>query len=159
HFVRPGPAAVLGPQQPARHSMSTPVPFDWTIDETRTWPPAGRPKPPYGVTQLEIIRSCALRACFECSSAQAYPRRMGSDARIGLAFHRSLESLGQSPTGDQTPESQAEEARRRFQQELRQQDALRQTIPRERSLSFSEERVHRATEAIMLAAQQLPPPV
>jgi hypothetical protein len=137
--------------------MTPAAAFEWTIDESRTWPPASRPGAPYGVTQLEIIRSCALRACFDISSQQGYPRRTGPDARIGLAFHRALQSLRAAPVERATPEAQAENARARFQQELSRQNALREAFPREQRLSFNEERVHRATEAVMLAADRLPP--
>lgn len=69
--------------------------FDWHVDEAASWPPRGRPEAPHGPTGLEVLRSCALRRCFE--SSKGYERRMGFDGRIGTAFHRTLEWLSQRP--------------------------------------------------------------
>src|SRR5260370_40521047 len=42
--------------------------FNWSINEDATWPPRGRPLPPFGPTALEVMRSCPLRSCFEGST-------------------------------------------------------------------------------------------
>lgn len=130
--------------------------YDWIIDEAETWPPRGRPEAPFGVTQIEVIRSCPLRACFEASHSQDYPPRVGFAARVGSAFHRTLESLVQSPlppgisAGDA-----AAEARRRFRREMAEQEALSQQRARERGLPRDEARIHRALEALMVEARRL----
>lgn len=65
------------------------TPFGWTIIERQSWPPSSRPQPPFGPTTVEIVRSCPLRGCFEASSG--YERRQDFSARIGAAFHRTIQ--------------------------------------------------------------------
>lgn len=128
-------------------------PFDWTIDEARTWPPARRPRPPYGPTTIEIARSCPLRACFEASPG--YEPRLDPAARIGTAFHRTLEALLHDPPADATPAGWGDAARRRFLAELAQQRAEAVARPRERGLPWEEARVYAALEAVVAEAMRL----
>lgn len=127
--------------------------FDWHINEEEAWPPKGRPKPPHGPTGLEVLRSCALRRCFECS--RGYERRMSFDGRIGTAFHRALEWLSQRPSDQKSPNEIAAEARSRFAQELRDQEEQATSRPRERTLPRNETRTHLAAEALIAAAHQV----
>src|SRR5947199_8384243 len=94
--------------------------FEWTIDEQTTWPPAIRPRPPFGPTTLEVIRSCPLRVCFEASPG--YPRRSGFAARVGTAFHSTLEALSASPP-EGAHDQVAEVARSLFLEYLAKQEA------------------------------------
>ncbi len=126
--------------------------FSWLIDETQTWPPFGRPKAPFGPTDLEVLRSCPLRRCFEVSGR--YERRIGFAARIGTAFHRTLESLFQSPPQVSSLTEVAEEAKRRFAQELQKQEDEKAKRPRELRLLIDEARIQRAIESLIIEAQR-----
>src|SRR5438309_2003444 len=93
--------------------MSYPSPrFEWLIDQASSWPPRGRPKPPFGPTMVEVLRSCPLRGCFEAS--RGYERRISFSGRVGTAFHRVLQSLLEQPPESTAPADMAAEARRRF---------------------------------------------
>lgn len=127
-------------------------PFDWIVDEATTWPPRMRPKPPFGPTNLEVIRSCPLRACFDVS--EGYERRMDFAGRVGTAFHATLQSLSENPPRGSSQEEVTEEARRRFQTELEKQERERALRPRERGLPRDESRVTRAAEAVIVEAQR-----
>jgi hypothetical protein len=129
-------------------------PFAWEIDEQRSWPPHKRPEPPFGVTAIEVLRSCPLRVMFDTSHGQGYERRVGPAARVGLAFHRTLQWLFEDGLSGLTQEERAERARRQFLAELAAQEAERQTRPRERGLPPDEQRIKRALEAIMAEARQ-----
>jgi len=50
----------LGDESP-RPIMSDQPPFDWVIDEAKTWPPRRRPHAPFGPGTIEVLRSCPLR--------------------------------------------------------------------------------------------------
>ena len=126
--------------------------FSWLIDESKTWPPFGRPKAPFGPTDLEVLRSCPLRRCFEVSGR--YERRIGFAARVGTAFHRTLESLFQSPLHASSLAEVAEEAKRRFAQELQKQEDEKAKRPREQRLPKDEARIQRAIEALIVEAQR-----
>jgi RecB family exonuclease len=126
--------------------------FDWTVEPRRQWPPRGKPRPPFGPTAIEIMRSCPLRLFFEHS--RGYEPRVSFDGRIGIAFHRTLESLTKSPPSGAKGEV-AEAVRRRFQRELATQEAEADQRPRELGLPRNRERIHKALEALLLMAQQL----
>jgi len=126
--------------------------FEWTIDEQTTWPPAIRPRPPFGPTGLEVIRSCPLRVCFEASPG--YLRRSGFAARVGTAFHATLEALSINPPSGALDDV-AEMARRLFMDCLAKQEAEATSRPREAGLPREEDRVQRAIEAVMVEAQRL----
>jgi RecB family exonuclease len=127
--------------------------FDWTIDETSKWPPKGRPRPPFGPTAIEVLRSCPLRGCFERS--EGYERRMSYSGRLGTSFHRVFQSLIDDPPSARSPQEVAEEVRRRFMAELARQEAERAECPRERGLPKAEERINRAMEAILAESIRL----
>jgi hypothetical protein len=127
--------------------------FSWLIDESNTWPPFGRPKAPFGPTDLEVLRSCPLRRCFEVSGR--YERRIGFAARIGTAFHRTLESLFQTPPQASEFAEVAKEAKRRFAQELQKQEDEKAKRPREQRLLIDEARIQRAIEALIVEAQRI----
>lgn len=126
--------------------------FSWTIDESAAWPPSLRPRPPFGPTALEVIRSCPLRVCFEASAG--YARRSGFAARVGTAFHSTLEDLSANPPcgGD---DQVAEAARTLFMDHLATQETQAAVRPREAGLPREEDRVQRAIEAVMVEAQRL----
>jgi CRISPR/Cas system-associated exonuclease Cas4 (RecB family) len=124
--------------------------FDYVIDEAKTWPPHGKPQPPYGPTTIEIIRSCPLRSCFEVS--QGYERRLGFAARVGTAFHRTLQSLMETPPSSGSTNQVAEDARQRFENELAIQLAEVANRPREQGLPRDSRRVSLAIEAAIVEA-------
>jgi hypothetical protein len=127
--------------------------FDYLIDEAAAWPPRRRPKPPFGPTELEIMRSCPLRSCFEASPG--YERRLGFAARIGSAFHRTLQSFSQQPLPPGPPDHIAAESRHRFERELQAQSAEAASRPREAGLPRDQTRVDYATEAAVAEALRL----
>lgn len=127
--------------------------FEWVVDERKAWPPSRRPQPPFGPSSVEVIRSCALRACFEVTGG--YERRLGFAARVGTALHRVLQSFSETPFPDLSPDKVAEEAQRRFQAELRAQEAVASGRPRERSLPRDPDRVSRAQMALTSEALRL----
>lgn len=128
----------------------------WIIDEKKTWPPRDRPSSPFGVTQIDIIHSCPLRACFDASSKQGYEPRFDVAARVGLAFHATMESLITSPISQTlSPSDAAADARERFRQQWIQQEVERKQRPREKWLPANQTRVDRAVEAIMREARRM----
>src|SRR2546421_5896945 len=123
------------------------------IKEQRLRPPNRRPRPPFGPTAVEVLRSCPLRGCFE--NSEGYERRMSYSGRVGTAFHRVLQSLIDGPPAADSPQEVAEEVRRRFAAELARQEAERAERPREQGLPKAPERVHRAMEAILAESIRL----
>ncbi len=133
--------------------MNEQRPFDWVIAERRSWPPGRRPAPPFGPTTIEVVRSCPLRACFEASPG--YERRQGFASRIGTAFHRALRSLTERPPRAASLEAASYEAARRFDDQLRDQEAQAARRPRERHLPKDQGRIERAREAVIVEGQRL----
>jgi len=129
--------------------------YAWSIDESTAWPPRGRPTRPFGPTTLEVLRSCPLRGCFERSTG--YERRMSFDGRIGTAFHRTLQSLAEQKPRAVTTVEIAQETRRRFDTELRTQEAHADERPRERGLPRDTSRINHAVDALVATAQRLVP--
>ncbi len=129
--------------------------YTYTLNEKKSWPPRVRPKPPFGPTAIEVMRSCMLRNCFEVSPG--YERRLGSAARIGTALHKTLQSLNQHPIVAETTEQLAAETRRRFQAELREQQTQSASRPREQALVWDQERTNRALEAVIAEAIRTQP--
>lgn len=123
--------------------------FDYTLRENAGWPPMVRPRPPFGPSSIEVMRSCPLRSLFDASPG--YERRMGYAARVGTAFHRTLQSFYEDGLPGSIDEAVAE-ARARFEQELRYQQNEANSRPRERSQYRDPTRVERALEAIVLEA-------
>lgn len=127
--------------------------FNWHINEGHLWPPRGRPKPPFGPTAIEMMRSCTLRVCFEYS--KGYERRTAYAARVGIAFHRTLQSLTERPIISSVQDEIVDEASRRFHQALAMQEAQKSMRPREQMLTRNEERVQRALESVAVEALRL----
>jgi len=80
---------------------------------------------------------------------------MAFSGRIGIAFHRTLETLVLSPPASDDPQVIAEEARHRFLRELKAQEAKAQDSPRERFLPRDPERARMAAEAVISEATRL----
>lgn len=127
--------------------------FDWTLTEKSHWPPYAKPEPPFGPTDLEIMRSCALRLCFNASAG--YERRTEYSARVGTAFHRTLQSLAEHPIKGTSLEHIGPEAIRRFRAELAEQERRKGERIREQTLQSAEERVQRAMHSIVIEAQRI----
>jgi hypothetical protein len=127
--------------------------FDYIINEADTWAPHRRPTSPFGPTELEIMRSCPLRSCFEASPG--YERRLGFAARIGSAFHRTLQSFSQFPLPTDSTDQTAVEARQRFARELQNQMAEAASRPRERGLPRDQARMDCAAEAAVAEALRI----
>jgi len=99
------------------------------------------------------MRSCSLRVCFDVS--KGYERRTAHAARVGIAFHRTLQSLTEQPISSSTPQDIVDEAMCRFREELASQEAKKQARPREQMLARNEERVQRALESVAVEALRL----
>lgn len=127
----------------------------WNIDERQTWPPQGVAEPPFGVTFVEILRSCPLRCRFSVSREQGYEPRMDFAARIGTAFHQTLESLQKNLPQSVSPTEAAAIARERFLAEVKRQEELGQSRVREKHLERESGRVSLALEAVMMEARRL----
>jgi RecB family exonuclease len=127
--------------------------FNWLIERGKLWPPRNRPSAPFGPTTIEIIRSCALRVCFDMS--KGYERRTAYAARVGIAFHKTLQSLAEHPIWSDNQSEIVDEAYRRFRHELALQEEQKDTRPREQLLPRDEERVHRALESVATEALRL----
>ncbi|PKO16703.1 MAG: hypothetical protein CVU39_07720 [Chloroflexi bacterium HGW-Chloroflexi-10] len=127
--------------------------FDYRLDLPSTWPPKGHPKPPFGPSALEIMRSCPLRSCFDASDG--YERRLGFAARIGTVFHRTIQSFYEQPIPKNQKQQIAEEARQHFLIEYQKQIAESAKHPRERGLPIDQTRVDRAIEAIIAEALRI----
>ena len=127
--------------------------FNWLIERGKLWPPRNRPSAPFGPTTIEIIRSCALRVCFEIS--KGYERRTAYAARVGIAFHKTLQSLTEHPVWSDDQSEIVDEAYHRFRHELALQEEQKDTRPREQLLPRDEERVHRALESVATEALRL----
>jgi hypothetical protein len=133
-------------------SRSKPI-FDWTLTEKSHWPPYVRPESPFGPTDLEIMRSCALRLCFNASAG--YERRTDYSARVGTAFHRTLQSLAEHPINATSLEQIGPEAIRRFRVEMAEQERRKSERIREQTLQPTEERVQRAMQSVVTEAQRI----
>jgi CRISPR/Cas system-associated exonuclease Cas4 (RecB family) len=125
-------------------------PFDYTLSVQSSWPPSGWPKPPFGPTTIEVMRSCPLRSCFDFSPG--YERRMGVAARIGTTMHKTISSVSNQPIDGVSSEIIAAEVSRRFNSELELQKAQAAERPREACLLWDPVRVDRALEATIAEA-------
>lgn len=123
----------------------------WIIDERRLWPPKLRPTRPFGVTAIEVMRSCPLRACFE--ESPGYERRMVFSGRIGTAFHKTVEDLNRLPLPSSTSDASSL-AKTLFARHLAEQERIADQRPRERFLPRDDARINRALEATMGEAQR-----
>ena len=115
--------------------------FNWWIHEESLCPPKGRPKAPFVPTSIEIMRSCALRSCFKCS--KGYEHRTAYSARVGIAFHRALQSLTEYAIIASNKNEVIYEAARRFYHELTLQEVQKAVHLREQMLVRNEERIRR----------------
>lgn len=125
----------------------------YLINEAETWPPRRRPSPPFGPSELEVMRSCPLRSCFEVSPD--YERRLGFAARVGSAFHHTLQSFSYEPLPTGSLDQTALVARQRFEHELRQQLAEANDRVRERGLPRDQARMDCAAEAAVAEALRI----
>jgi hypothetical protein len=91
--------------------------------------------------------------CFERS--QGYEPRLSFDARIGIAFHRTLEALNSFPSEPPSGPELSDWVRGRFASELRAQEEEAGERPRERNLPRSPARIDAAMEALLSAAHRL----
>jgi CRISPR/Cas system-associated exonuclease Cas4 (RecB family) len=99
------------------------------------------------------MKTCPLRSCFEASAG--YERRKDFTARIGQAFHRTIEYLTQNMPAGLTADEAAELARQHFELELNKEKAAKMAHPREKSLPLDENRINLALEAAISEAQRL----
>lgn len=114
--------------------------------------PKSKPRKPFGPTTLEVMLSCPMRTCFDASPG--FENRLGFAARIGLAFHQTIESFYKFPILKPSEEEVVSEARRRFLGNIRHQISESENHPREVGLPRNEDRMERAEEAIVQEAQK-----
>lgn len=122
--------------------------FEWAIDRNLWKPKALTQETPVGPTMVETIRECGLRALF--GGTKGYEPRSPFSARIGTAFHKTVESFSVNPVAEGTAEQLMGEARKRFDGFLEQQVKLASERPREALLPRDEQRVLRTREAAMV---------
>ncbi|MGZ3629129.1 MAG: PD-(D/E)XK nuclease family protein, partial [Ktedonobacteraceae bacterium] len=134
-------------------NKTSPSSFNWCITQGSLWPPRGRPNPPFGPTGIEMMRSCTLRVCFDAS--KGYERRTDYAARVGIAFHKTLQSLAEQPIQSSVRGDIIEEATRRFRHEISLQEEQKNLRIREMMFPRDEERVSRAFESIVREALRL----
>jgi hypothetical protein len=100
---------------------------------------------------IEVLRACPLRGLFEVSDG--YERRMGFAARVGTAFHQTLQWLAGQPGLEDATLIAA--TRRRFLEEISEQEKTAAARPREQHLPRDDGRIDRALEAAMTEAVRL----
>lgn len=129
----------------------------WNIKTTRTWPPRGYPKLPVSYTVLEVLKTCRLRAAFRSSSKETYPRKLNVAARLGLAFHTTMESLKHTASsfGRGSITAFAEHALNLFRQHLAAQQETSLGQLRERLNTWPEARVVRMENAVITTARSM----
>jgi RecB family exonuclease len=127
--------------------------FNWTISEGKSWPPSGSPKTPFSPTTLEILRKCPLRLFFEFSDG--YERKLDFSARVGLAFHHTLQALIERASEQPSIDALVNWAQQKFLSELEQQEKERAKRIRECGLSRDENRIYRSIEAIIAEAHRV----
>lgn len=125
----------------------------YLINEAESWPPRRRPSPPFGPNQLEVMRSCSLRSCFEVSPG--YERRLRFAARVGSAFHHTLQSFSYEPLPTGSLDQTALAARQRFEHKLRQQLTEANGRARELGLPRDQARMDCAAEAAVAEALRI----
>lgn len=119
--------------------------FRYVVDRRRDSLSAAKAKPPFGPSSIEILRSCGLRSCFGATSG--LERRMGFSARVGTAFHRTLQHFASHPPRLRSPEHTSQVVRAHFHKEMAIQIAEVAKHPRESGLPRDAERIRRAEEA------------
>ncbi len=119
--------------------------FNYAVNSSNSWPPMVRPKPPFGPTSVEVMRSCSLRSCFEVSPG--YERRTSVSGRIGTVLHATIQHISESPLATKTTEQVIAAAVDKFTYELKVQRAKAMERPRELSLPWDNHRAERALEA------------
>jgi ATP-dependent exoDNAse (exonuclease V) beta subunit len=87
--------------------------------------------------------------------SKGYELRTAYAARVGIAFHKTLQSLAEHPIWSDNQSEIVDEAHRRFRHELALQEEQKGTRPREQLLPRDEERVHRALESVATEALRL----
>src|SRR5687768_9498552 len=110
----------------------------WVIKVNETWPPNGYPKPPISYTSSKVLKACRLRAAFNSSSRQVYPRKLNQTLRLGLSFHKTMEELKTLVNSYEGESSAfAQYALELFRQQLSIQKNLSSQQPREKLTSWS----------------------
>jgi RecB family exonuclease len=80
---------------------------------------------------------------------------MGFAARVGTAFHKTLEALGRHPPRGKTLAAVADDARQRFSANLELQEREAARRPREARMPREQRRIERAAEAAIIEAQRI----
>jgi RecB family exonuclease len=129
----------------------------WTLDERQDWLPPGYPRPPISPSLYESLRECRLRANFQCSSPERYRKRSTPAARIGTAFHQTLEELARVPSDGSQMDMPAfcERGLAIFREQLAIQRTESAGKPRECHLSWPDDRLGRAEDAVIVMARRL----
>ncbi len=110
-------------------------------------------QPPFGVTFLDMVQSCELRVRFERS--EGYQVRRMAEARIGTAFHQTLEQLINQPIEGESAHVNAT-IKSIFLSNLKTLDAKSATNAREKALPANPQRLHFALSALISVYPMLP---
>ncbi len=131
--------------------------YAWTINEWHDWPPPGHPKTPISPSMYENICQCRLKVNFQCSPSELYPRRVMPSARIGTAFHQTLEQLSRLRHDNSCLDLRAfcQGSIALFQQRLLEQRKASDNEPREHLLKWPDDRLSLVEEAIVVLARRI----
>lgn len=124
---------------------------NWVVN-VDSWAPRSRLNTPVSATAYESLLACPLQLLYVRDDA--FPRRGGPYARIGTAFHKSLESL---PSVLSAAELATAVGRvlGTFRVEIQRQREETAANPREASIPWPEERVHHAEQSLALLIHRL----
>lgn len=129
----------------------------WTVNEAYDWPPPYRPIGPISPTLMENLRECQIRAGFASSPEARYPRRTTPPARVGTAFHKTLELLDHGAISASAREQSeyAIESLDLFREQVANQRRISASRPRERNLPWPDDRLDRAEATLITAARAI----
>lgn len=123
----------------------------WHIDRRQMWPPQGRVLLPISPSTYETCRLCMLQATFDASPG--YARRGSPPARLGIAFHETLENMSRIAGATSAREARAE-AVATFDRAMAKQREQAERNPRERGAPWPETTIQRMQIALSLLAGQ-----
>lgn len=123
----------------------------WTVTSEQTLP-NGSLEPPISPTAYEALLACPLQLLY--SRDPTFPRRSTPFARIGIAFHRTLELLPSALAHNEVGVS-VRAALATFRMELESQRAAAAGNSRESDQPWPDGRVHHAEQALALLVHRV----
>ena len=124
----------------------------WVVDVAKASPDRS-PDPPVTPTSLEALRLCPLSRCYARSTAGRYPQRVVPSARIGTAVHSTIEKIAGVATQADTAAACARTALEIFRAKVEWEKTQSFQNPRERNLTWPEEKLFDAENSIIRIAR------